>query len=49
VFASEGTGKTLALLTWFVFGATVIGQSFQRFTWEMLVDEFGRPGETPES
>jgi NhaP-type Na+/H+ or K+/H+ antiporter len=24
-------------MTWFVFGATVIGQSFQQFTWEMLV------------
>ena len=37
VLASEGTGETLALMTWFVFGATVIGQSFQYFTWEMLV------------
>ena len=37
VLASEGTGETLALMTWFVFGATVIGQSFQHFTWEMLV------------
>ncbi len=37
VLASEGIGETLALMTWFVFGATVIGQSFQYFTWEMLV------------
>jgi NhaP-type Na+/H+ or K+/H+ antiporter len=37
VLASEGVGETLALMTWFVFGATVIGQSFQQFTWEMLV------------
>ncbi len=37
VLASEGTGETLALTTWFVFGAAVIGQSFQHFTWEMLV------------
>jgi NhaP-type Na+/H+ or K+/H+ antiporter len=37
VLASEGTGETLALMTWFVFGATVIGQSFEYFTWEMLV------------
>ena len=37
VFASEGAGETLALLTWFVFGATVIGQAFEYFTWEMLV------------
>jgi NhaP-type Na+/H+ or K+/H+ antiporter len=37
VLASEGVGETLALMTWFVFGATVIGQSYQHFTWEMLV------------
>jgi NhaP-type Na+/H+ or K+/H+ antiporter len=37
VLAAEGTGETLALMTWIVFGATVIGQSFQYFTWEMLV------------
>jgi NhaP-type Na+/H+ or K+/H+ antiporter len=37
VLAAEGTGETLALMTWLVFGATVIGQSFQYFTWEMLV------------
>jgi NhaP-type Na+/H+ or K+/H+ antiporter len=40
VLASEGVGETLALMTWFVFGATVIGQSFQYFTWEMLVFAF---------
>ena len=37
VLAAEGTGETLALLTWFVFGAAVIGQSVEYFTWEMLV------------
>ncbi len=37
VHAAEGIGETLALLTWFIFGAAVIGQSFSRFTWEMLV------------
>ncbi|MBW2707020.1 MAG: cation:proton antiporter [Deltaproteobacteria bacterium] len=37
VLAAEGTGETLALMTWLVFGATVIGQSVQYFTWEMLV------------
>ncbi|MEE9570542.1 MAG: cation:proton antiporter, partial [Gammaproteobacteria bacterium] len=26
-----------ALMTWFVFGATVIGQSVKYFSWEMLV------------
>ncbi len=37
VLAAEGTGETLAMMTWFIFGATVIGQSVQHFTWEMLV------------
>jgi NhaP-type Na+/H+ or K+/H+ antiporter len=37
VLAAEGTGETLALMTWMLFGATVIGQSVQYFTWEMLV------------
>jgi NhaP-type Na+/H+ or K+/H+ antiporter len=37
VLAAEGTGETLALMTWLVFGATVIGQSVEYFTWEMLV------------
>jgi len=37
VLAAEGTGETLALLTWFVFGSAVIGQSVEYFTWEMLV------------
>ena len=37
VLASEGIGETLALTTWFVFGSVVIGQSYQYFTWEMLV------------
>ena len=37
VLAAEGTGETLALMTWLAFGATVIGQSVEYFTWEMLV------------
>ncbi len=37
VLAAEGTGETLALMTWMLFGATVIGQSVQHFTWEMIV------------
>jgi NhaP-type Na+/H+ or K+/H+ antiporter len=37
VLAAEGTGETLALMTWMLFGATVIGQSVQHFTWQMLV------------
>jgi NhaP-type Na+/H+ or K+/H+ antiporter len=37
VLAAEGIGETLALMTWMLFGAIVIGQSVQYFTWEMLV------------
>jgi NhaP-type Na+/H+ or K+/H+ antiporter len=37
VLAAEGIGETLALMTWFVFGAGVIGQAFQHFTWEMVL------------
>jgi len=37
VLAAEGTGETLALMTWMLFGATVIGQSVRHFIWEMLV------------
>ena len=36
VHPAEGIGETLALLTWFIFGAAVIGQSFGEFTWKML-------------
>ena len=37
VLASEGLGETLAMLTWFIFGAAVIGRYIELFTWEMLV------------
>jgi NhaP-type Na+/H+ or K+/H+ antiporter len=37
VHAAEGFGETLALMTWLLFGALVIGQSIDNFTWEMLV------------
>jgi len=37
VLAAEGTGETLALMTWMLFGAIVIGQSVKHFTWEMVV------------
>lgn len=36
VHPAEGIGETLALMTWFAFGTTVVGQAFARFTWEML-------------
>jgi NhaP-type Na+/H+ or K+/H+ antiporter len=37
VLASEGIAETLALMTWFVFGAAVISQYLQHFSWQMLV------------
>jgi NhaP-type Na+/H+ or K+/H+ antiporter len=37
VLTAEATGETLALMTWLLFGAMVIGQAAQYFTWEMLV------------
>jgi len=37
VLAAEGTGETLAMITWFIFGATIIGHSVQHFTWQMVV------------
>jgi NhaP-type Na+/H+ or K+/H+ antiporter len=40
VLSAEGVGETLALMTWFIFGATVIGQAVQHFTWEMVLYAF---------
>ncbi len=37
LLAAEGTGDTLALLTWVVFGAAVVGQSFNAFSWQVVV------------
>ena len=37
VLAAEGTGETLALVTWSLFGAMVIGPAFQLFNWEVVV------------
>jgi NhaP-type Na+/H+ or K+/H+ antiporter len=37
VLAAEGAGETLALVTWMLFGAMVIGTAFKQFTWEVLV------------
>jgi len=37
VLASEGTGETLALVTWMLFGAMVIGPAFSMFSWEVVV------------
>ncbi|TCI04087.1 sodium:proton antiporter [Corallincola luteus] len=37
LLAAEGSGDTLALITWVVFGATVIAQSIPAFSWHILL------------
>ncbi len=37
LLAAEGTGDALALITWVVFGALVIGRSFQALSWEVVL------------
>jgi NhaP-type Na+/H+ or K+/H+ antiporter len=37
VLAAEGTGETLALVTWLLFGAMVIGPAFSAFNWEVVL------------
>ena len=37
LLAAEGTGDTLALITWVVFGAVVVGQSIGAFNWEVVL------------
>ena len=37
LLAAEGTGDTLALITWVVFGAAVVGQSIGSFSWEVVL------------
>jgi NhaP-type Na+/H+ or K+/H+ antiporter len=37
LLAAEGTGDTLALITWVVFGAAVVGHSIDTFSWQILV------------
>lgn len=37
LLAAEGTGDTLALITWVVFGAVVVGQSLDAFTWRVVL------------
>jgi len=36
LLAAEGTGDTLSLCTWVIFGAIVVGHSFGAFTWQIL-------------
>jgi NhaP-type Na+/H+ or K+/H+ antiporter len=35
--AAEGTGDTLALITWVIFGSAVIGQAIGNFSWRILL------------
>ena len=35
--AAEGTGETMALLTWVVFGSAVVGQTYQYFSWQVVL------------
>jgi len=37
LMAAEGTGDTLALITWVVFGAAVVGQALESFSWEVVI------------
>jgi NhaP-type Na+/H+ or K+/H+ antiporter len=37
VFAAEGIGELLALMTWVVFGAAVVGQAWAGMTWPIVV------------
>jgi len=37
VLAAEGTGETLALVTWLLFGAMVIGPAFKLFDWDVVL------------
>jgi NhaP-type Na+/H+ or K+/H+ antiporter len=37
LLAAEGTGDTLALITWVVFGAVVVGQSIEAFSWKVVL------------
>jgi NhaP-type Na+/H+ or K+/H+ antiporter len=37
VLAAEGTGETLALVTWMLFGAMVIGPALKLFSWDVVI------------
>jgi len=37
VHAAEGIGETMALLTWVVFGAAVVGKVFDYLSWEVVI------------
>jgi len=35
--AAEGTGETLALITWVIFGVAVVGQLFKVISWDVVL------------
>jgi NhaP-type Na+/H+ or K+/H+ antiporter len=37
LLAAEGTGETLGLVTWVIFGAAVVARHVNDFTWEVVV------------
>ena len=37
LLAAEGTGDTLGIITWVVFGGAVVGQSIDAFTWQVVL------------
>ncbi len=37
VMAGEGAAETLALVTWVIFGAAVVGQFYEFYTWKVLL------------
>lgn len=37
LLAAEGTGDTLALITWVVFGSAVVGQTVGSFSWQVVL------------
>ncbi|RLA00228.1 MAG: sodium:proton antiporter [Gammaproteobacteria bacterium] len=37
LLAAEGTGDTMALITWVIFGAVVLGQSVESFSWQIVL------------
>jgi NhaP-type Na+/H+ or K+/H+ antiporter len=37
LLAAEGTGDTLALITWIVFGAAVVGRSIGALSWQVVL------------
>jgi len=37
LLASEGTGDTLALITWVIFGSAVVGQAITSFSWTIVL------------